>query len=48
MYLRNHGEAQARATQDRLNMDMQQRAENYPFSNGMFGGIPINKLQIKY
>jgi hypothetical protein len=47
-YEKSFGEAQARATQDRLNMDMQQRAENYPFANGMFGGIPINELISKY
>ena len=47
-YRRLTGEAQARATQDRMNMNMQQRRESYPLANGMFGGIPINELISKY
>ncbi len=47
-YRRLTGEAQARATQDRMNMNMQQRRESYPLANDMLSDIPINKLLTKY
>jgi hypothetical protein len=42
------GEAQARATQDRLDMDMAQRRENYPLAGGKLSDIPLEDLIYKY
>lgn len=47
-YKRLAGEAQARATQDRLNMDMAQRRENYPLAGGKLSDIPLEDLIYKY
>jgi hypothetical protein len=47
-YRRLTGEAQARATQDRLNMDMQQRRENYPLAGGKLSDIPLEQLIYRY
>lgn len=47
-YKRLAGEAQARATQDRLNMDMAQRRENYPLAGGKLSDIPLDELIYKY
>jgi ADP-Ribosyltransferase in polyvalent proteins len=47
-YYRLTGEAQARATQSRLNMDMAKRRENYPLKYGRIEGIPLNDLIYKY
>jgi len=47
-YRRLTGEAQARATQDRLNMDMLQRRSNYPLEGGTLGGIPLDQLINRY
>jgi hypothetical protein len=47
-YLNLTGEAQARATQDRLNMDMQQRRENYPLAGGKLSDIPLEQLIYRY
>lgn len=48
IYRRLFGEAQARATQDRLLMDMTQRRDNYPLANGLLSDIPIDDLIYKY
>ena len=47
-YQRLTGEAQARATQDRMNMNMQQRRESYPLANDMLSDIPLDQLINKY
>ena len=47
-YRRLTGEAQARATQDRLDMDMAQRRENYPLAGGKLSDIPLEDLIYKY
>jgi hypothetical protein len=47
-YRRLAGEAQARATQDRLDMDMVQRRENYPLAGGKLSDIPLEDLIYKY
>jgi len=46
-YKRLTGEAQARATQDRLDMDMAQRRENYPLAGGKLSDIPLEDLIYK-
>jgi len=48
LYQRSAGEAQARATQDRLDMDMAQRRENYPLAGGKLSDIPLEDLIYKY
>ena len=48
LYQRSAGEAQARATQDRLNMDIAQRRENYPLAGGKLSDIPLEDLIYKY
>jgi hypothetical protein len=48
LYKRLTGEAQARATQDRLDMDMAQRRENYPLAGGKLSDIPLEELIYKY
>ena len=47
-YRRLTGEAQARATQDRMNMNMQQRRESYPLANDMLSDIPLGNLINRY
>ena len=47
-YRRLTGEAQARATQDRMNMNMQQRRESYPLANDMLSDIPLRNLINRY
>jgi hypothetical protein len=47
-YRRLAGEAQARATQDRLNMDMAQRRESYPLAGDKLSDIPLDQLIYRY
>lgn len=47
-YLRLTGEAQARAAQDRLNMSMEERRNNYPLAGGKLSDIPIEQLINRY
>jgi len=47
-YMRLTGEAQARATQERLAMTMLQRRSNYPLEGGTLGGIPLDQLINRY
>jgi hypothetical protein len=47
-YRRLTGEAQARATQDRINMNMQQRRDTYPFAGGKLSDIPLDQLINRY
>lgn len=47
-YQKLTGEAQARATQDRLNMGMDERRTNYPLRGGMLADIPLDQLIYKY
>lgn len=47
-YLRLTGEAQARATQDRMNMNMQQRRDIYPLAGGLLSDIPLDHLINRY
>ena len=47
-YRRLTGEAQARATQDRLDMDMAQRRESYPLANDMLSDIRLGQLINRY
>lgn len=47
-YRRLTGEAQARATQDRLKMNMQQRRDNYPLGAGLLSDIPLDQLIYRY
>jgi hypothetical protein len=47
-YKRLTGEAQARATQDRLHMDLQQRSDSYPLAGDKLSDIPVNKLITRY
>jgi hypothetical protein len=47
-YRRLTGEAQARATQDRMNMNMQQRRDNYPLAGGLLSDIPLDQLINRY
>jgi len=47
-YKRLTGEAQARATQERLAMDMLQRRSNYPLEGGTLGGIQLDQLINRY
>jgi hypothetical protein len=47
-YRRLTGEAQARATQDRMNMNMQQRRNNYPLAGGLLSDIPLDQLINRY
>lgn len=42
------GEAQARATQDRLNMNMDERRNNYPLAGGKLSDIPLEQLIYRY
>jgi hypothetical protein len=47
-YQRLTGEAQARATQDRLDMDMAQRRESYPLAGDKLSDISLKDLINKY
>ena len=47
-YRRLTGEAQARATQDRMNMNMQQRRDNYPLAGDKLSDIPLKNLINRY
>jgi hypothetical protein len=48
VYRRLTGEAQARATQDRMNMNMQQRRDTYPLAGGKLSDIPLDQLINRY
>ena len=48
IYKRVAGEAQARATQDRMNMNMQQRRDSYPLAGGKLSDIPLDQLINRY
>jgi hypothetical protein len=48
LYRRLTGEAQARATQDRMNMNMQQRRDTYPLAGGKLSDIPLDQLINRY
>jgi hypothetical protein len=48
VYRRLTGEAQARATQDRMNMNMQQRRDTYPLAGGLLSDIPLDQLINRY
>jgi len=43
-YRRLTGEAQARATQDRMNMTLDERRNNYPLARGLLSDIPLDQL----
>lgn len=47
-YRRLTGEAQARATQDRMNMNMQQRRDTYPLAGDKLSDIPLDQLINRY
>lgn len=47
-YRRLTGEAQARLTQERIQMNMEQRRENYPLEGNKIADIPFNKLITRY
>ena len=47
-YNRLTGEAQARATQDRMNMNMQQRRDNYPLAGDKLSDIRLDQLINRY
>jgi hypothetical protein len=47
-YRRLQGEAQARLTQDRIPLTMEQRREQYPLEGNMIADIPFNKLITRY
>jgi hypothetical protein len=47
-YRRLTGEAQARATQDRMNMGMQQRRDTYPLAGDKLSDIPLDQLINRY
>jgi len=47
-YRRLTGEAQARATQDRMNMNMQQRRNTYPLAGGKLSDITLDQLINRY
>jgi hypothetical protein len=48
LYKRLTGEAQARATQDRMNMNMEQRRELYPLAGDKLSDIPLKDLINRY
>ena len=48
LYRRLTGEAQARATQDRMNMNMQQRRNTYPLAGGKLSDITLDQLINRY
>ena len=47
-YRRLTGEAQSRATQDRMNLNMQQRRDSYPLAKGLLADIPLKDLISRY
>ena len=47
-YRRLTGEAQARATQDRMNMNMQQRRNTYPLAGNKLSDITLDQLINRY
>lgn len=47
-YQRLTGEAQARATQDRMGMNMQQRRDTYPLAGDKLSDIPLSQLINRY
>jgi len=47
-YKRLTGEAQARATQDRMNMNMQQRRNTYPLAGNKLSDITLDQLINRY
>lgn len=47
-YKRLTGEAQARATQDRMGMNMQQRRDTYPLAGDKLSDIPLSQLINRY
>ena len=47
-YRRQTGEAQARATQDRMNMNMQQRRDTYPLAGYKLSDISLDQLINSY
>ena len=47
-YNRLTGEAQARATQDRMNLNMQQRRDSYPLAKGLLADIKLKDLISRY
>ena len=47
-YRRLVGEAQARATQDRMKMSMDARRSNYPLAGDKLSDIPVLDLIYKY
>ena len=47
-YRRLTGEAQARATQDRMNLNMQQRRDSYPLAKGLLADIKLKDLINRY
>lgn len=47
-YRRLTGEAQARSTQDRMNLNMQQRRESYPLAGDKLSDIPLKDLISRY
>ena len=48
LYSRSTGEAQARATQDRMDLNLQQRREKYPLEGGLLSDIPVVQLISRY
>ena len=47
-YRRLTGEAQSRATQDRMNLNMQQRRDSYPLAKGLLADIKLKDLINRY
>ena len=47
-YRRLTGEAQSRATQDRMNLNMQQRRDSYPLAKGLLADIKLKDLISRY
>jgi len=47
-YRKLTGEAQARATQDRMNLNMQQRRDSYPLAKGLLADIKLKDLISRY
>jgi len=48
VYRRLTGEAQARATQNRMNMDMEARRNNYPMADDKLDDVPLGRLIDRY
>lgn len=47
-YRRLTGEAQSRATENRMNLNMQQRRDTYPLAGDKLSDIPLNQLINRY